>query len=106
MGPASRRSLAGNFALACEKPPLMRPWSLNPDAASSHFDVNRVVMLLPNGEPLTASEPRLIAEAGPFLRRALVDRDPELVSVYDDWTSQFEKRPFRLNPVHKARARN
>lgn len=81
-------------------------WSLNPDAASSHFDVDQVVMLLPNGEPLTASEPRLIAEAGPFLRRALVGRDPELVSVYDDWTSRFEKRPFRLNPVRKARARN
>lgn len=81
-------------------------WSLNPDAGSTRFDTDQVVMLLPNGEPLTADEPRLIAEAGPFLRRALADRDPELVPVYDDWTSRFEKRQFRLNPVRKARARN
>lgn len=81
-------------------------WSLNPDASSGSFDPDRVVMLLPNGEPLTASEPRLISEAGPFLRRALVDREPELVKTYDDWVSRFSERPHRLNPTRKARARN
>lgn len=81
-------------------------WSLNPDASSDSFDPDRVVMLLPDGEPLTASEPRRISETGPFLRRALVDRDPDLVEIYDDWIERFAQRPHRLNPVRKARARN
>jgi hypothetical protein len=85
---------------------IQEAWSLNPDASIGSFDPDRVVMLLPNGEPLTASEPRLISETGPFLRRALVDREPELVTTYDDWVRRFSERPHRLNPTRKARARN